>query len=949
MLAMADDRPRGHAAAGPGDQIVDDDELAAALAAELERIAPTGAVPVLRTSAVPFGPPAAPRGAAPIPPAISPEPPVPAARSSRRPAADAARPSPAAAPRNAAAAPGSERGPAATQAEDARPEVMAPRSARRAESRAPAVKVSPPGSAEPEQPLQEHHRHVETSRHGGRRAGQAPVVVPDDSAVPVPPRSARAQAFSTTGEHRVGVAAPGRRRAAQSVAEPPTTQPVRTVVPEMAAPDAGPLDDVAAPEPGVADVAPAAPDRADVTAVSPAAALDPVVADVAPAAADSADLAPASAVAPSAPAPGALQDPLHETGPLALPPTLYESWERSLRSIGRPRLPEEPGDDVAEHADEDAPTMALSRASLGPLPDLPIPAVPSREQEPSADAEPAPEPEPGPVAPVRRRRFRARSADPQVAVPAAPPALEPAPALIPALIPRDEEDDGVDEVDTGIHAVSAAATAAVPLPPMVEPASPVTGTITVAADGADAAERRAPLGGPSLLAMLLLWCGAFASPVLLLAGFGLATLGAGGAAAGAMVLGVAVAVPAAVRLVTAAETDRVGSPALAARLFGPRGGVVVAAVLLAARLLAAAIAILAVGDLAAGFVGRTGVGGASSAAASVAAMVIAGLGALVATVWARRITRVVLGILSAAALVGTLGLLTVMAPAVTVTVAAEPPPGSAVAAGATAFAVLGLVLAITAADTTRTAAGRVRGRGAALGVALSAVAGLVVLVLSLAVGRGAGVVGDPATAFADVLAGATPAAAAGPLAVLLLVAALPLPALLVSTAGETAAVLISAGRSSRLGAVAAGLLALALALVLLAGGMDAGTALGTLGPVLGVPAAVWTGVATLAPLRRAAVRSASAALTWAAAGAVVVGWLLVDGLLAAGEHSPVLDALGVARDGAWRGSPAIGLAAAFVLGILAAAIARIAGTGAAAPPASRLRSGGRQAVDSVEG
>ena len=650
MLAMADDRPRGHAAAGPGERIVGDDELAAALAAELERIAPTGAVPVLRAATEPFGPPAAPQ-----PPAPTGAPAPPVTPAPRRTVVQAGVLSPPAAPpvrRTAPAAPSSEGDPAvvpaSTPAEEPRPEVPAPRSARRTGGPAADEDAPPAVPADLWQPPYEHHRHVET-RHANRRAGRAPVLVPEDSAVPVPPRSARAPAFSTTGEHRADEAVPARRRAAQAVVEPATTQPVRTAIPEVASSAPAPLEDAAAEERGAEDVAPAAPVPDDGPSVSTGAPLPT--------------------------APGALQDPLHETGPLALPPTLYESWERSLRSIGRPRLADEAGDDAAEHADEDAPTMALSRASLGPLPDLPVPAVPHPEQTPDDEAEPAAAPEP--AAPVRRRRFRARSADPQVAA-APPPALEPEPALVPALIPRDEEDDGVDEVDTGIHAVSAAATAAVPLPPMVEPASPVTGTIAVPADGADAPERRAPLGGPSLLAMLLLWCGAFASPVLVLAGFGLAAAGAGGAAAGAMVVGVAVAVPAAVRLTAAAEADRVGSPALAARLFGARGGTVVAAVLLAARVMAAAIAILAVGDLAAGFVGRTGVGGTSSAAASVAAMAIAGLGAVVATVWARRVTRVVLGVLSSVALVGTLGLLIVTAPAVTVTVAAQPPPGSAV-------------------------------------------------------------------------------------------------------------------------------------------------------------------------------------------------------------------------------------------------------------------------------
>ena len=113
---------------------------------------------------------------------------------------------------------------------------------------------------------------------------------------------------------------------------------------------------------------------------------------------------------------------------------------------------------------------------------------------------------------------------------------------------------------------------------------------------------------------------------------------------------------------------------------------------------------------------------------------------------------------------------------------------------------------------------------------------------------------------------------------------------------------------------------------------------------------MWTGVATVAPLRRAAVRSASAALAWAAASAAVIGWLLVDGLLAREASTAPCSTRSVSpADGAWRGSPAIGLAVAFVLGMLAAAIARVAGTRAAAPPASRLRSSGRQPVDSVEG
>ncbi|MGN6744118.1 MAG: hypothetical protein ACTHJL_12610, partial [Amnibacterium sp.] len=326
-----------------------------------------------------------------------------------------------------------------------------------------------------------------------------------------------------------------------------------------------------------------------------------------------------------------------------------------------------------------------------------------------------------------------------------------------------------------------------------------------------------------------------------------------------------------------------------------------------------------------------------------------GLAAVVSAVWPRRVTRIVLADLSGVALLAAAAVLIVTAPAVAVPVPAAPVAGASVVAGALGFGVVGLVLTATAADAVRTASGRRRGRGAGLGLVLAAVVGLVVVVVAIAVGRGEGVSGDPATAFAGVLADATPAAAAAPLAVLLLLAALPLPALLVSTAGDAAAVLLGAGRSARLGAVAAGLLALAFALVLLAAGLDAGTALASIGPVLGVPVAVWAGVTTLAPLRAPAGRSARAVLLWASVVAVATGWLLTDGLAVPGERSPVLDVLHIASGSVWRGTPAPGLLAAFVLGLVAAVLARIAIVRASAPPASRLRSGSRQPVDSVEG
>ncbi|WP_297342447.1 hypothetical protein [Amnibacterium sp.] len=899
---MADDRTRAHAAAGPDEEIHDDDELAAALAAELDRIAPTGAVPVLRASAVPFGPvrPEATPPAQPVEnrPSAGRQPVVagPAQPSSVRRSAE---PEGSATPSRRVASTAPERqGP---PNEGDRPEALAPRSARR---HAPSAT---PEAATPEP----HHRHVETSaRHSDREARGArlqavpagsgaaqgtPVEADVPLAPPPPVRATRAPSFSTTAEPRPEPA-PGRRRAADP--EPPSTQPV--VIPEAVRP----ISESALPPP---------PD---------------------------------------------LQDPLRETGPLALPPTLYDSWEQSLRSIGRPRSDDWLDSTVADHSDADAATISLSRAALGPLPEPPA-------REPAAEIV-TPAAEEAATVPEPRRRGRAgRAARVELPGAAPEPVAGPVPAVAAATTVShtdppvvdspplaEEESDGVDEVDTGIRAVSAADTASVPLPPMIEQAAPVSGAIPVVVprDTTEAKdERRVPLGGASLLALLLVWCGALASPALFLAGFGLAAGGGGGAAAGALVLGVALALPAAVRLTAASDADRAGSPAIASRVFGPRGGPAVAAVLLAARLLAAVLALLGVADLAAAFTARTGVGGTSSSAASVTAVLVAGLAALLAVAWPRRTTRIVLGVLAVLALLVAVIVLVVTAPAVATAVPTAPPAVSTVTGGAVGFAVPGLLLTATVADATLLAAGRRRGRGAAVAIVLAAIVGLVILVLALAVGRGAGASGDGATAFAGVVADATPASAAVPLGVALLVAALPLPALLLATSGDAAAVLIGAGRSARLGSVAAGLLVLAVTLALFAVGLTAPSALATLGPVLGVPVAVWTGVVTLAPLRSPATRSVRATAFVAAAIATVIGWLLVDGLLVPGERSPVLDLLRIPLGSAWRGGPALGVLVAFVLGLLAAVLARAAASRAAAPPASRLRSSGGQAVDSVEG
>ncbi|HET6825167.1 MAG TPA: hypothetical protein VFH64_04510, partial [Amnibacterium sp.] len=392
---MADDRTRAQAAAGPDEEIHDDDELAAALAAELERIAPTGAVPVLRASAVPFGP--ARSADAPAPRASleavqrSPVPMPPPARSVRS-------GEPARARRDEEPA-----SPAAQEQPSVRPEALAPRSAR-------PQRPGPTPDPDPD-PLGQHSRHAGTSaRHAGgsaraarSRTESAPLVVERDRSAADQqepgPQSARIPGFSrTTAAGTRPETAPGRRRAAST--EPGNTQPVR--LPGRVLADPEPLD---------------------------------------------------------------LQDPLRETGPLALPTPLYESWEQSLRSIGRPRDDEWLDSAVADHADPDAATVALSRAALGPLPDPPARELPPQPPEPeqveqveprrrrrarrSAQPEAEPEAQPAPAGAIPKPAVVTDHAVAEVSAPAPAP-FAPAP-FGPAPI-AEEERDGVDEVDTGIRA-----------------------------------------------------------------------------------------------------------------------------------------------------------------------------------------------------------------------------------------------------------------------------------------------------------------------------------------------------------------------------------------------------------------------------------------------------------------------------------------------------------------
>jgi hypothetical protein len=109
--------------------------------------------------------------------------------------------------------------------------------------------------------------------------------------------------------------------------------------------------------------------------------------------------------------------------------------------------------------------------------------------------------------------------------------------------------------------------------------------------------------------------------------------------------------------------------------------------------------------------------------------------------------------------------------------------------------------------------------------------------------------------------------------------------------------------------VASGLVALAVALGLLATGADPTAEVLAAAALCGAPVAAWAGVVmTSGSARRSAVTTAGLAV------ATVVGWVLSDGLVP-GATSPVLAALPASTG--LHGGPAVGLAAALVIGALA--------------------------------
>jgi hypothetical protein len=503
----------------------------------------------------------------------------------------------------------------------------------------------------------------------------------------------------------------------------------------------------------------------------------------------------------------------------------------------------------------------------------------------------------------------------------------------PAASPPDDE--GIDDVAADIPSVHATDTAAIALPPLLESRALPPRAAPVPPAGADMGVTGATLLG-------LLWTGGFATPLALLVGFALAAAGAGPAGPIAAVIGAAIGIPAAARSGAVAVRERTGTAGVAARVLG-RPGVVVAVLLIAARLVAAVLTLLAIADVAVAFTARTLVG-PDPGSGGVVAVLIAGLLALAVAVLPGRLGSGLLLTLGGLGLIGTLVVLTVFASTGGGAGAAGTGQGI-VAAGAAGFTLVALLLTATAQDPAAEGTARGTARGPIVALAVSGGLGALLLAAGVSIGVHAGGGGDPGTAFVGALADATSASVTGPLAAIMLLASVTLPALLFRSAGAGGAALLP-DRSASLGAAAVGLLAIALALAGLAAGLGLIQASAAVGPLIAVPVAVWAGVATAAPLRMPGSRSRSTTAV-AAGAAVLLGWLLTDGLGAPGAHSVLLDAIGVPYSAAWRGSSAFGLAAAFVFGIVAALIGRFSARRDSAPAPSRMRTEHLQPVDSV--
>ena len=643
---------------------------------------------------------------------------------------------------------------------------------------------------------------------------------------------------------------------------------------------------------------------------------------------------------PIAPPPGAQQ----HTGPAGETGALYDDWEQSLRAIGRPKLSWEIDDEIVPTGgDVDLATVALPVQTTGPLPWSAPESHRGAHAQPveSAPVEAAPGALHDEATTRPRRSGRRRAAAPEDAVPEPPvhrgglpdrptapfgddlfaqPFQQVAPPFEPVRPDREDgaiggglfdvDEEGIDEVAVDYPVVSAATTGAIDLP-QVE-SRPRTAPVLI--ERVRTALLQLPSIPPSptgsgAAAIVGRWLGAFASPLVLVLAFGLAAAGSGPAAVVAVIAGAVLAVPAVVRATTWSAQVTDDSAMHETALLGPTAGRAVAVALLVARLGAAATVLFAAGSAAGAWADRTGALGLGASAAALLGSTAVALLAILCAALPARATAVLTLLVAVVGAVGTLLIALVLAPnggSPVVTTAS-----GAVAAGAAGFAGIGLLLVLSGADIARWRTDIANPVSTAVGSTVAVLCGAVFVSGGTLIAARLSGGGDAVDEFAGALSDASASLLAGPMLVILLLSAITLPALLLRSAGSSAARLLGAGRPVRLGTVAGGLLALAGALGLLAGGVDpVGEALAATA-LLGIPVAAWAGVLmATSSVRRPIVTGAGMVV------AVLVGWSLSDGLVP-GATSPVLGALGLSASSALRGGPAPGLAVALVIGVVA--------------------------------
>lgn len=892
MTGMADDRsitgsatPGGAAPSGdvPADDLAendvhDDDELAEALAAELERYA-TGAVPVLPRPSIAREQPVPPVGV----PGVGPQ--------QRTPATGDPRPVESAFARRAAEVEQAMR--------DTRPTpTVLPTTAPTA---APAARDDAAASA----------AFRRADRPSGRRSATGPVVQPG-----VLPTVDDLPVRRRTGFRPPPVADPS----------PAPTDPIDRVLPSrpitLPEPTASLLDTMVAD----ARTGPAT------TGEVPTGPMPASPVRTGPMPTGPAHLHGARHAAPLPDSPTRPGDPAGpgSTGPLALPDGLYEDWEQSLRSIGRPPSPWDIDDEVVPTGgDASLPTVAVPIQPNGlrrpPSEEESRPAA-LHQQEPPAPAE-IPSEIPSETRGRRSgRRHAAAPPDPSTdaaaPVPSSaplssgqlPPAAFGAPAAREPLSQRtDIDEEGIDEIAVDYPVVSAATTGAIDVP-VVEPRPRTAPVLIERVRTALLQLPTVPLSptGSGAAAIVGRWVGAFASPLLLLLAFGLAGAGGGTASGPAVVAGALLAVPAVLR--SAAWSARTFDDAAVQEVavLGTRAGRAEAVLLLLLRLGAAVAVLFLIGSLAGAWADRTGALGLSASNAPIVGAVTVGVLALLCGAWPTRATAALVLLAAVLGATGTLLIALVLAPNGG---AAGPTTASGAVAGAVAgFVGIGLLLVLCGADVARWRTDHAHPVSTAVGSVVALLGGGVLIAAAAGIAARLSGTGDPVDEFAGALSDASASLLAGPILIVLLVAALTLPALLLRSAGASAARLLGAGRPVRLGTIGAGLLALAGALGLLAAGTDPAVGAVAAAAFCGVPIAAWAGLlVTTSSARRPGVAAAGLAV------ATVVGWLLCDGLIP-GVASPLLDALGLPASTGLRGGPAVGAAAALLLGIASGAL-----------------------------